>query len=124
MMFVCNNSSTLTTRDCIMNLLVRTVPLNNRAQVASTLELYIFKVNAWCNRCNQWGMKLNPIKIHSLIISRSKAPLPVRPHIIVNNYVINDCTLLKLLAVTLNTRTLTSDPHLKSVYLTMLDFHV
>ena len=94
---VCNESPKQMARDSIMNL--ATFHLNERFLVLPKRWDFIYihffssQVNAWCNRCNQWGMKLNPIKIHSLIISRSSAPLPLRANIIVDNYVIKDITL-------------------------------
>lgn len=82
-----------------------------RAMVANTLRDDIIKIFAWCER---WGMRLNPSKTHSLIISRSRTDLPSHPPIVVNDSTINNCNTLKLLGVTLDAK-LTFEPHLRSV---------
>lgn len=83
----------------------------NRAEVADNLRKDVLTIIGWCN---QWGMKLNPTKTHSLIISRSRTSIPAHPNIIVNGVTINDSTSLKLLGITFDDK-LTFENHLRTV---------
>lgn len=48
------------------------------------------------SRCDWWGMKLNPSKPHSMVISPSKMPFPPHSDIDVNGVRIPNCSSLKL----------------------------
>ena len=43
----------------------------DRQRIANVFTRDVSRIMSWCNR---WGMKLNPSKSHSMIISRSRTP--------------------------------------------------
>ena len=47
-----------------------------RAAVARSLNGDLAKIQSWCQ---QWGMKLNPSKTQSIIVSRSRTINPIHP---------------------------------------------
>ena len=83
----------------------------DRQRVANVLTRDVSRILSWCDR---WGMKLNPSKSHSMVISRSRTPLPVHPDIVVNEVPIPNCSSLKLLGVTFDPK-LTFELHLRSL---------
>ena len=83
----------------------------DRDRVAESLSRDLARIQSWCVR---WGMKLNPKKSHSLLISRSRTVLPLHPDIVLDGTVIPNCTSLRLLGVTFDSG-LTFQPHLRGV---------
>ena len=49
---------------------------NTRSDVAESLNRDQSKICTWCNF---WGMKLNPNKTQSMIVSRSRTVFPPHP---------------------------------------------
>ena len=84
---------------------------NDRLVKANMLCRDISRIKSWCDR---WGMKLNPSKSRSLIVSRSRTPQPQHPVLNVDNDVIPNFSTLKLLGVTLDSK-LTFETHVRSV---------
>ena len=83
----------------------------DREFVANLIGRDMERIRSWCVR---WGMKLNPSKSYSLVVSRSRTLLPAHPDIVVDGTVIPNCSLLKMLGVTLDSK-LTYEPHLRLV---------
>ena len=83
----------------------------DRSTVAAMLNNDLYKISSWCE---QWGMKLNPSKSHSMIISRSRVALPEHPDIVVGSDVVPMCTSIRLLGVTLDSK-LTFESHLRTL---------
>ena len=83
----------------------------DRQRIANVLTRDVSRIMSWCDR---WGMKLNPSKSHSMIISRSRTPFPSHPDIVVNGVAIPNCSSIKLLGVTLDPK-LTFELHLRSL---------
>ena len=54
------------------------------------------KISDWCSL---WGMKLNPSKTQSAIVSRFRTLYPNHPDLIINNVVLNTCESFKTLRV-------------------------
>ena len=61
-----------------------------RHEIAHKICRDIGKIHAWCE---QWGMKLNPSKSRSLVISRSSTDLPRHPDLLVGGILFLDCLL-------------------------------
>ena len=82
---------------------------SERSAVADSLNRDLLRIQEWC--CT-WGMKLNPTKTHSIIISRSRTPNP--PHLPLNlcgsNLEVVDS--LKLLGITIDDK-LTFEKHIR-----------
>ena len=74
---------------------------NDRQRVADMIGRDIARIQSWCNR---WGMKLNPSKSNSLVVSRSRTLQPPHPNIIADCAVIPNCSLLKLLGITFDSK--------------------
>ena len=66
----------------------------DRQRIAAVLSRDVLRIVSWCDR---WGMKLNPIKSHSIVISRSRTVFPPHPDIVVGGVTIPNCSSLKLL---------------------------
>lgn len=49
-------------------------------------------------------MSLDPSKTYSLIISRSRIPLPLQPQLMVEDLTTEDCSAIKQLGVTLDSK--------------------
>ena len=50
------------------------------------------KISTWCNL---WGMRLNPNKTQSMIVSRSRTVFPPHPDLLVGSTPLNSCEFLK-----------------------------
>lgn len=83
----------------------------DRQRIANVLTRDVSRI---LSRCGRWGMKLNPSKSHSLVLSRSRTPFPPHPDIAVSGIPIPNCSSLKLLGVTLGPK-LTFELHLRSL---------
>ena len=82
-----------------------------RVSVADSLNRDLRKIQSWCVT---WGMKLNPSKTHSIIVSRSKTPLPPHPRLSLCGTPLEVSSSLKLLGVVLDDK-LSFEKHLRSV---------
>ena len=82
-----------------------------RVSVADSLNRDLRKIQSWCVT---WGMKLNPSKTHSIIVSRSKTPLPPHPRLSLCGTLLEVSSSLKLLGVFLDDK-LSFEKHLRSV---------
>ena len=56
---------------------------NLRSHVADSLNRDLTRINDWCKL---WGMKLNPLKTQSMLISRSRTPNPQHPEALMVQY--------------------------------------
>ena len=83
----------------------------DRHSVANMLSRDVMRIMSWCDR---WGMKLNPSKSRSIVISRSRTAFPCHPDIVVGGATIPPCSTLKLLGVTFDPK-FTFETHLRSV---------
>ena len=61
----------------------------DREFVANLIGRDMDRIHSWCVR---WGMKLNPGKSYSLIVSRSRTLLPAHPDIVVDGTIIPNCS--------------------------------
>ena len=84
---------------------------HDRLTKANMLCRDILRIKSWCER---WGMKLNPLKSRSLIISRSRTLQPQHPVLSVDGDSIPDSSTLKLLGVIFDSK-LTFETHVRSV---------
>ena len=83
----------------------------DRGSKADLLLRDVTRIKSWCDR---WGMKLNPSKSNSIVISRSRTLFPHHPDLILDGISVPNCCTLKLLGVTLDSK-LTFETHLRSV---------
>ena len=72
---------------------------NMRSDVTESLNRDLSKISTWCNL---WGMRLNPNKTQSKIVSRSRTVFPPHPDLLVGNTSLNSCDFfLKFLVLCL-----------------------
>ena len=83
----------------------------DRPRVAEMLERDLLKIQSWCKI---WGMRLNPSKSRSLVVSRSRTLEPPHPDLIVDGETIENCSSIKLLGVIFDSK-LSFEDHLRSV---------
>ena len=83
----------------------------DRSHVAELISQDLVTIKSWCDL---WGMRLNPSKSRSLVISRSRTLFPSHPDLVVDGDIIGNCSSLKLLGVTLDAK-LSFEEHLRSV---------
>ena len=88
---------------------IRTPQQRNLA--AQSLNRDMERIHEWCHR---WGMKLNPSKTQTLLISRSRTKLPLHPSLSVGNTLLAESEFLTILGVTFDSH-LTFQQHLRSV---------
>ena len=84
---------------------------SDRVAVADSLNRDLSKIQSWCLR---WGMKLNPSKTRSIIVSRSRAHDPPHPPLFLCGSPLKISCSLKLLGVLIDGK-LTFEKHLRSV---------
>ena len=77
-------------------LLARIPPPNLRSDVTESLNRDRSKISTWCNL---WGMRLNPNKTQSMIVSRSRTVFPPHPDLLVGSTSLNSCDFFKILGV-------------------------
>ena len=82
-----------------------------RSSVAESLNRDLERINDWCKR---WGMKLNPLKTQSMIISRSRTLYPQHPDLRIDNAVLVTSNSFKILGVTFDSK-LTFEKHIRNV---------
>ena len=58
------------------------------SSVAEPLNRDPSKISTWCNL---WGMRLNPNKTRSMIVSRSRTVFPPRPDLLIGSTSLNSC---------------------------------
>ena len=84
---------------------------NLRSHVADSLNRDLTRINDWCKL---WGMKLNPQKTQSMIISRSRTPNPQHPELSIDGTVVASCNSFKILGLTFDSK-LTFEKHIRNV---------
>ena len=67
-----------------------------RSVISDSLNRDLAKISEWCRL---WGMKMNPNKTQSMIVSRSRTLHPQHPDFFINN-VLTICDSFKILGVT------------------------
>ena len=82
-----------------------------RARVADSMNRDLHKIQLWCE---QWGMKLNPSKTQSIVVSRSRTTFPLHPDLSVCDHIIPVAPYLKLLGITLDDK-LTFERHIRTL---------
>ena len=82
-------------------LLARIPSPNMRSDVTESLNRDLNKISTWCNL---WGMRLNPNKTQSMIVSRSRTVFPPHPDLLVGSTSLNSCEFLKILGVTFDSK--------------------
>ena len=85
----------------MLPLLARIPPPNMRSDVAESLNRDPSKISTWCNL---WGMRLNPNKTQSMIVSRSRTVFSPHPDLLVGSTSLNSCEFLKILGVTFDSK--------------------
>ena len=83
----------------------------DRNIVADSLNRDLRNIQSWCST---WGMKLNPSKTHSIIVSRSRTQFPLHPPLNLCGAVLEVNNSLELLGVTLDNK-LTFERHIRNV---------
>ena len=92
--------------------LVASIPSPNlRSSVAESLNRDLERIKDWCKL---WGMKLNPLKTQSMIISRSRTLYPHHPDLRIDNAVLVTSNSFKILGVTFDSK-LTFEKHIRNV---------
>ena len=61
--------------------------------VSESMNRDLAKISDWCSL---WGMKLNPNKTKSMIVSRSRTLYHNHPDFIITNVVLNTCESFKI----------------------------
>ena len=84
---------------------------NMRSDVAKSLNRDLSKISTWCN---SWGMRLNPNKTQSMIVSRSRTVFPPHPDLLVGNTSLNFCDSFKILGVMFDSM-FTFERHIHSI---------
>ena len=84
---------------------------DRRLMVAASLNRDLAKISAWCKT---WGMKLNPNKTQSMIVSRSRTINPPHPDLFIDNVSLTTCSSFKILGVLLDSK-FTFEKHIRSV---------
>ena len=82
-----------------------------RNQVVDSLNYDLEQIRKWCS---QWGMKLNPGKTKTLIISRSRTEEPPHPPLCISDTLLAESEFLTILGVTFDSR-LTFERHLTNI---------
>lgn len=82
-----------------------------RSGVGESLNRDLARISAWCKL---WGMKLNPNKTQSMIVSRSRTVAPQHPDLSIDNVSLNLYDSFKILGVILDSK-FTFEKHIRSV---------
>ena len=83
-----------------------------KSDVTESLNRDLSKISTWCNL---WGMRLNPNKTQSMIVSRSRTVFPPLPDLLVGSISLNSCEFCKILGVTFDSK-FTFEKHIRSIY--------
>ena len=92
-------------------LLARIPAPNMRSDATESLNRDLNKISTWCNL---WGMRLNPNKAQSMIVSRSRTVFPPHPDRLVGCTSLNSCDFFKVLGVMFNSK-FTLERHILSI---------
>ena len=84
---------------------------NMRSDVVASLNRDLSKISTWCNL---WGMRLNPNKTQSMIVSRSRTVFLPHPDLLVGSTSLNSCDSSKILGVMLDSK-FTFERHIRSI---------
>ena len=84
---------------------------NMRSDLTEPLNRDLSKISTWCNL---WGMRLNPNKIQSMTVSRSRTVFPPHPDHLVGSTALNSCEFFKILGVTFDSK-FTFGRHIRSI---------
>jgi hypothetical protein len=82
-----------------------------RPSACDSLNRDLSRISEWCE---SWGMKINPEKSKSLLISRSRTALPVYGDLFLQGNIVSDCNVLEVLGVKLD-KSLSFEPHIRSL---------
>ena len=93
-------------------LLARIPSPNMRSDVTESLNRDLSKISTWCNL---WGMRLNPNKTQSMIVSRSRTVFPPHSDLLVGSSSLNSCEFLKILRIMFNSK-FTFERHIRSIF--------
>ena len=92
--------------------LLATIPSpTDRLLVSDSLNRDLCRISEWCVA---WGMKVNPSKTKSMVVSRSRTVLPVHPSLSFEGQLIEDESELRVLGVVLDCK-LSFEPQLRAV---------
>ena len=69
---------------------------NMRSDVTESLNADLSKISSWCNL---WGMRLNPNKTQSMIVSRSRTVFPPHLDLLVGSISLSSCDSFKILGI-------------------------
>ena len=84
---------------------------SSRGSVALSLNRDLARISDWCE---QWMMKLNPIKTKTLIVSRSRTLMPAHGVLELNGVALSVSDSLVILGVTLDSK-MTFEQHISNV---------
>ena len=79
--------------------------------ISNSLNGNLAKISEWCGL---WGMKMNPNKTQSMIVSRSRTLEPQHPDLFIDNVPLTTSDAFKILAVTFQSK-FAFESHLHSV---------
>ena len=82
-----------------------------RYVISDSLNRDLAKISEWCKL---WGMKMNPSKTQSMIVSRSRTLQPQHPDLFIDNVPLTTSDSFKILGVTFDSK-FTFESHLRSV---------
>ena len=82
-----------------------------RSVISDSLNRDLAKISEWCRL---WGMKMNPNKTQSMIVSRSRTLQPQHPNLFIDNVPLTTSDSFKILGVTFDSK-FTFESHLRSV---------
>ena len=82
-----------------------------RESVSESLNRDLAKIHNWCSL---WGMKLNPSKTQSMIVSRSRTINPSHPDLYINNVILDTCSSFKILGIMFDSK-FTFEQHIRSI---------
>ena len=83
-----------------------------RSDVTESLNRNLSKISTWCDL---WGMRLNPNKTQSMIVSRSRTVFPPHPDLLVVSTSLNSCEFFKILGVMFDIK-FTFERHIRSIF--------
>ena len=92
--------------------LIAVIPSPDERQLVSeSMNRDLSKINDWCKL---WGMKLNPNKTQSMIVSRSRTLIPSHPDLSVDDVVLPTCASFKILGILFDSK-FTFEHHIRSI---------
>ena len=93
--------------------LLAVVPSSDKRSVISeSLNRDLAKISEWCR---MWGMKMNPNKTQSMIVSRSRTLQPQHPDLFIDNVPLTTSDSFKIPGVTFDSSKFTFESQLCSV---------